>query len=56
VEAHDVVLDHAEHGLVLRDVGEPPQVAVAIVVLWGRDADEPGDVLEHNQQLELQHT
>uniref|UniRef100_A0A804UJV7 non-specific serine/threonine protein kinase n=1 Tax=Zea mays TaxID=4577 RepID=A0A804UJV7_MAIZE len=33
VEARDVVPDHAEHGLVLRDVGEPPQVAVAIVVL-----------------------
>jgi hypothetical protein len=44
VEACDVVPDHAEHGLVLRDVGEPPQVAV--VVLWGRDADELGDVLE----------
>jgi hypothetical protein len=46
VEARDVVPDHAEHGLVLRDVGEPPQVAVAVVVLQGRDADEPGDVLE----------
>jgi hypothetical protein len=46
VEARDVVPDHAKHRLVLRDVGEPPQVAVAVVVLRGRDADEPGDVLE----------
>jgi hypothetical protein len=42
VEARDVVPDHAEHGLVLRDVGEPPHVAV--VVLRGRDVDEPGYV------------
>jgi hypothetical protein len=46
VEVRDVVPDHVEHGLVLRYVGEPPQVAVAIVVLRERDVDEPSDVLE----------
>jgi hypothetical protein len=51
VEARDVVPNHVEHGLVLRDVGEPPQVTV--VVLWGRDADELGDVLERGVELKV---
>uniref|UniRef100_J3LLX2 Uncharacterized protein n=1 Tax=Oryza brachyantha TaxID=4533 RepID=J3LLX2_ORYBR len=49
VELRDVIPDEEEYGLVLRDVGEAMEAAVVVVFrvgVRGRDAEQPGDVLE----------